>query len=156
MPSVKVIFKNLNEVHDRMNWVAGKIERGAMRDAANKAAKPMLKASKRHARIIEKTGTLRKSLRRKTKTLVRKNQVVVYIGPDKRVTAEAYGGTHIPANIAHLIEFGFTHFRGGNVEGNHILENAFEESAQETIRIYQREIGFSVDKLIGKFKEKGF
>lgn len=152
--NVTVQFKGLKQVQKRLEWAAGKVERGANRDALNKAAKPMLNAAKRNARAIEKTGTLRKSLKRKVKTNVRKGTVQVLIGPDRRVTSEDYGGTHIPANIAHLVEFGFQHKGGPRVEGEHFLEAAFDETKAEAIKIYHKEIGASVEKFIRRFKDK--
>jgi len=154
MPKIETTFKGFGQVANNLNAIAGKIERGGMRIALTKASKPMLKAAKQEARKDERTGTLRKSLRRKVKTN-RNGSVAVFIGPDRRVTAEVDGKTHIPANIAHLKEFGFTHTSGKAVSGSHFLETAFEATKDEAITIYAKEIKGAVQTSANRLKKKG-
>jgi HK97 gp10 family phage protein len=154
MARIETTFKGFNQVVTNLQAIHGKIERGGMRIALTKASKPMLKASKQEARKEERTGTLRKSLRRKVKTN-RSGSVAVYIGPDRRVTAEVDGKTHIPANIAHLKEFGFTHTSGKRVEGSHFLETAFEDTKDEAIDIYATEIKGAVQTSAKRLQKKG-
>lgn len=149
-----VSFKGLDKIHKRLSVAVDRIERGTMRDALNKAASPMLKASKDRARLIQRTGTLRKSLKRKIITDVSRQSVSVLIGPDRRVTSTDYAGKHTPANIIHLIEFGFNHKSGKRIEGKKFLEAAFEETKEETIKTYHRELGTSVEKVIKQFQKK--
>lgn len=155
MPSIrKISFKGLDSIEKKLNFLAGKVERGAMRDALAKASKPNLKKAKQTARAIEKTSTLRKSLKRKIKTF-KNGMVIAYIGPDRRVTSNDYGGNHTPANIAHLIEFGFHDRAGNKVPGKKFLEIAFNSTKKESIRIYKAEIGSSVQKIAKRLEKKG-
>lgn len=87
-----------------------KIGRGAMRVALTKASRLVVADAKR--RVPVRTGTLKKSLRAKVKTYVRRGTVVAIIGPSRSVSAQVDFGsdkgieTLRPSKYSHLVEFG--------------------------------------------------
>lgn len=87
-----------------------KIGRGAMRVALTKSARLVVADAKR--RVPVRTGTLKKSLRAKVKTYVRKGVVVAIIGPSRSAMAQVDFGdgrgiqTLRPGKYSHLVEFG--------------------------------------------------
>lgn len=151
--SATIAFNGLKDIDKNLKAIAGKIERGSMRHALMKAATPMLKESRIEARKIEKTGTLRKSLKKKTKTS-KLGVVSVFIGPDRQVTSTDYGGKHTPANIAHLIEFDHKSKSGGIVQGAGFLEKAFKKTKGETMRIYSGELKSSIKTIAKRMERK--
>jgi HK97 gp10 family phage protein len=87
-----------------------KLGRGAMRVALTKSARLVVADAKR--RVPVRTGTLKKSLRAKVKTYVRRGTVMAIIGPSRSASAQADFGdgkgiqTLRPAKYSHLVEFG--------------------------------------------------
>jgi len=135
-----VTFKGLEKVTRNLNRLAEKAGKKGSADALRKAARPMLRRAKANARAFQRTGTLRRSLTIKTRRDRRGGGITVIVAPNKNIRITIRGKTHIPANIAHLLEFGFRHRGGVRVPGKHFLERAFDSTAQQAIEIYTREI----------------
>ncbi|MES2706073.1 MAG: HK97-gp10 family putative phage morphogenesis protein [Verrucomicrobiota bacterium] len=126
----------------RIRALENKIQRGAMREALTKAARPVTAAAKRNA-PKGLTGLLKKSIRQKISTNTRKGSVTAIIGPSKNTSGQydLHGTGEIvtvrPHKYAHLVEFG-TASRGAYHKGVKVTPgnapNPFMRSAWEASR----------------------
>ncbi len=114
--------------------------------ASRKALQPMLKAARANAPVD--SGDLKKSLAIKRDSRARKNVVRNVIGP--RADYVGKNGDK-PVKYSHVIEFGSA---DGTVKGSRWLTRAFEESKDETIRIFREEIGPAIEKQAAKVAAK--
>lgn len=96
----KELAQNVRELQDR-------ISRGAMRTSLTKAARLTTASAKRKA-PRGRTGLLKKSIRQKIVTKVKKNLVIAVIGASTRVSGvdPLTKKTVKPARYAHLVEMG--------------------------------------------------
>jgi Bacteriophage HK97-gp10, putative tail-component len=112
--SVKAEFTGAGDVLARLARLRPGRARTVLRRALNEATKPVLDAAKANA--PRQSGLLKKSLGRVTRTYVRANSVVSFIGPRSgfrravtvkdRVTGRTRTMIRNPVNIAHLTEGG--------------------------------------------------
>lgn len=148
---VKAEIRGLRQVHLNLEELQKKVEREINRVALKQASKPMVRQAKANARASDETGTLRRSLGVKIKTVKRKGQVVIYAGPrTKRARTGPDGRKRDPIRYAHLIELGTS--RG--VEGTHFLERAFKAKKGEAFEIYVAELRVALPKAVRKVERR--
>lgn len=151
-----------------MKQLADRIERGGMRESLTKAARPMTKRVKSLA-PTGTTGMLKKSIRSKVVTSVRKHTVTIFIGPSRKVNMyiDRFGNGNIkavrPANYAHLVEFGTTS-RGSYgrkgvklTSGNPprpFIRPGYEQTKHATHAQYAKFLGVAILKAADKHRNK--
>ena len=148
---VRAEIRGLRQIHLNLHEVREKIEREINRQALRKAARPALRQAKANARASDETGTLRRSLGVKIKTVKRANKVIIYVGPrTKRARTGPDGRKRDPIRYAHLIELGTS--RG--VEGTHFLERAFKAKKGEAFEIYVAELRVALPKAVRRVERR--
>lgn len=105
--------------------------------ASRKALRPMLAAAKRNAPVDK--GNLKKSLTIKADDKASKARPRFVVGPD----ASYQIGNDRPVKYAHVVEFGPA---DGSRPGARFMSSAFEETADQTIKILGDEIGPQIEK----------
>lgn len=154
-----------------MQELQDKIQRGAMRTALTKAARPMTAAAKRNA-PVGATGLLKKSIKQKIITGKKKDKVITaLIGPSTKVVGQVdrFGSGHItnvrPSLYAHLVEFGTaargSYGRKGVVisPGNPpkpFLRPAYEQGKDKATTDYKNELAPAIEQAaarIGRAKK---
>lgn len=120
-----------------LNYLSGEIGTPSAR-AARKALTPTLKAARKNAPKDE--GDLKKSLTVKRVARMPQNKNKHLIGP----RADFVGDDgDAPVRYAHITEFGKA---DGSVRGTRWMSRAFEETKDEAVEIYAREIGPEIEK----------
>jgi len=106
--------------------------------AIRKGLRPMLAAQKRNAPVDE--GDLKRSLTIRSDTRAPKTRPRFVVGPSK-----AYSGADgdRPVKYAHVVEFGTA---DGSEAGTRFASRAFEETADEAVKILGDEIGNEIEK----------
>ncbi len=145
-----------------------KIGRGAMRDALTKAAR-LVTAKAKALAPVGATGLLKKSIRQKAITNVKRQSVTVLVGPSNNVSGQVdrFGSGNIqtvrPAKYAHLVEFGtsargvYGH-EGWRMEpGNPpkpFLRPAYEQTKAAATAKYKAELGPGIEKAARKIRKR--
>ncbi len=145
-----------------------KLARGAMRTGMAKAARVMAAKVKSLAPVGQ-TGLLKKSIKSKVKTNVKRQSVIAFVGPSNKVSGQVdrFGTGDIqtvrPAKYAHLVEFG-TGARGvygqkgrtvtpGNPP-RPFMRPAFESAKGEATATYKREVAAAIPKEAARLKKR--
>ena len=140
------------------------ITRGAQRVALTKAARVMTAAVKSKA-PVGRTGLLKKSIRQKVKTNVRRATVTAWIGPSNNVigTDPLTGKKIRPAKYGHLVELG-TASRGvygrkgvmmtpGNPP-QPFMRPAYESNKDKVTKQYAEMIGPAIEQAAARIHRK--
>lgn len=116
--------------------------------ALNAGAKPIIGAAKLRARFgKDRSGHLAESIGRVVRKKGRMLRAIVVIGPLREYTGQRHGKVHRPANIAHLIEYGYTHKGGTQVKAYPFLRPAFDERKAEAQAHIERVITAALNKV---------
>lgn len=136
---ISATVKGIKQAEISLQALADKIERGAIRQALNKAATPIL----REARHLVPTDSkaLKKSLGKRVVTNVRRGTVQVKIGPRKGKAIEHRGRRRNPIRYAHLVEFGSSRNRA-----RPYLRPAHDAKSAEAKQIYKDNIKEAIEK----------
>ena len=145
-----------------------KLARGAMRFGLTKATR-VVTAKVKSLAPVGATGLLKKSIRNKVKTNVKKQSVVAFVGPSNNVSGQVdrFGNGNIetvrPVKYAHLVEFG-TVSRGvygrkgvtvspGNPP-HPFMRPAFEATKGEAVTIYKNELRTGIAKTAATIRKR--
>ena len=137
--SMQANFKSFDQLGKNLDLLVEKTERQAVREAASKAATPMVKAIKNNIR--SQSGLLKRSIKKKVRTYKRAHLVMVIIGPDRNVVGEWQGEKRWPVKYAHLVEVG--------PNQRPFMRPAYDSKKNEIKRKYAHEIGKSI-KIVAK------
>lgn len=96
-----------DQVTKNVAKLQARLTRGAMREALTKSGR-LVTANAKAGAPVGRTGLLKKSIKMRVKTNVRKNSVTARIGASVGVkgTNPLTGKPQIPAKYLHLVEFG--------------------------------------------------
>lgn len=116
-----------------------------LNEASRKALKPMLAATKQNAPVD--TGALKRSLAIK-KARSPKLKPVHLIGP----RADYQEGDRRPVRTAHITEFGRAPNADGKggIRGTRFMTRAFEATAQQVLRILEKELPEAIERRVVK------
>lgn len=115
MPSVYFKLDGAQALLEHIEFLAAKGVQRILKRAIGMSATPILRQMRLRVRV-GKTGALKASLTKFTKSYKNSGTVIAMIGPDNAVSsADNYnaGQRHRPSKIAHLIEYGHDVVRGG-------------------------------------------
>lgn len=110
----------LKDLNAKLKEFGPRVYKRVMGTALKAAAVPILETAR--SLVPEDTGLLRESLTSVIRKYDNTNTVVAVLGPDRKVQAVLPDGSrHIPANVAHLVEYGHRIIpRGKGVESRAI------------------------------------
>lgn len=139
-------WKSFDQLEKNLGELVAKVERQGMREAARKAATPMLQAARAKAPV--RTGTLKKSLAVKVKTFKRgkDSTVMAIIGPDRNVVSEAGDK---PVKYAHLVELGTQHSAA-----KPFLRPAFDETKDQSIKVYADSLKPAIERVARRVNKR--
>lgn len=118
-----VAFTGSEQLFSALNALPREMRDEILKTAVDRAARPTVKAAKKHARKSRRTGALERSIAARVKNYKATATAVAIIGPDRG----RYGAgkrlkkgsdmrqSHMPAKYAHLVEFGHYSAAGANV-----------------------------------------
>lgn len=150
----KVSFnpRDLVKFQKNLEFLIGKVERTAKREALTKAARPMLKAAKSLAPVRDRH--LQKSLKVKISTFQRDEMIIATIGPDRQYRATRTDEEGNPQRVrpvyyAHLLEFG-TH----RMPAQPYMRPAFDSTKGVSLKIYAGEIKAAIKRVAKRFRNQ--
>ena len=127
-----------------------KIQKKVMRAAMKAATKPIQAAAQ--AKAPQQTGTLALSMANKVKTYNKSRVTVGIIGPKTGFSSESEGKTNVPANYAHLVEFGHIAADGSRVSPHPFMAPAAEQSESAALNAMQSKLAAGITKEAKKAK----
>ena len=152
-------FKSLDRA---METMSRRVKRGSVRGAMEKATTPTLQAMRAGAPSSggQRSGALKKSLGKKTKTNTKTDAVFVVVGPrsdqkfsiDFKPPGENKFRTRKPSRYAHLVEKGRKGFRG--YPGNPFVEPAYNSTKGEFLSIYKRVMASEIERAAAKVRSQ--
>lgn len=139
----KKLIKKLLRLADR------KTIKKINRKATNVAATPLVKAVKRNVPVD--TGLLKKAIAKKLTAYVRSFSYNAIVGADVGVRAtDEDGNEYIPANIDHLVEYGFAHPGGTHVPARSFLRKGWEEGIGDAQKRLNAKLKEEIEKAASK------
>lgn len=147
----KVSLEGIVEAIAASKELERRIKRGGMRKALERASTIMLKKAK--ALCPVRTGTLKKSLKKKTFTNTRTDEVIVKIGADKKMMIKVGTKTIKPSRYLHLVELG--HGGPHPAPPHPFLRPAYESTIKEVIDQYTKDLRMDIEKTTARLVKKG-
>lgn len=133
----KALTRMLRTLPDRM-------QRKVLRASVSKGGTPIMRRARQLA--PQETGLLAKSMGKKVVTHKPSQSVTAIIGPRRDVRGEHNGKPRVPANYAHLVEFGHIAPDGSHVPAQPFMRPAFDTTQAQALGIVRQGIADGVVK----------
>lgn len=111
MVSARIQVDGLQELEDALKAFGGRVYANALGKAVNAGAKPIIAIAQ--TRVPVDSGLTKESIGCVVRKYPESQVVVAVIGPRASVSGISHKRRHIPANIAHLVEYGHRTIAGG-------------------------------------------
>lgn len=102
MPDFRVEIKGIDKLSATLSHLPNRMQVKVLKQAGQKAMRPVMLDTKRNARKQKRSGLLAKSIGTKVKVYKTTGTMIAMVGPRKGVKDEA--NEHWPVKIAHLVE----------------------------------------------------
>lgn len=139
---VKVELEGLADIVQVLNEVEQGVRNRVLRKAFRAYGRQIIKPAKRAAPV--RSRALRRSIGQKIATY-KSGTMVLVVGPRRGVTAEHEGRRVVPANYAHLVEFGTQRSRA-----TPFMRQAAVAARSEGVRNFSRKIREELPKEVEK------
>lgn len=146
---LKPNLRSFQEADRKVEELISKVERQGKREAIAKATRPLKKAAK--AKVHKRSGFLAKSIGHKVTTFKKDQIVIATIGPRTKTQGIFEGQKVWPARYAHLEEFG-----SSRKDPHPFMRPAFDEQKGAAQRIYETELGKSIERVGRRLGAKKF